>query len=95
MKTTRIANRKSGLVVDLVTTTEGTEKSPVHVTVLAVGPEGGNSTLHAEVARKVGSTARRVRAASESLAHGEALAALPEFLDSHKVVAKRLLGLAA
>lgn len=95
MKTTRVAQRSHGLVVDLVTTTEGTDKAPVHLTLLSVGPESGPSTLHAEVARQPGLTARRVRKASESLAHHAALDALPEFLADHPAVSAKILGRAA
>lgn len=95
MQTTRVATRPSGLVVDLVTTTTGTKDAPVHLTLLTVGPEGGPSSLHAEVARTPGLTARRVKAASEALAHHDALDALPDFLDEHPAVSARVLGRAA
>lgn len=95
MLTSRVAERSHGLVVDLTTTTEGTEKAPVHVSVLAVGPAGGPSHLHAEVARVPGLTARRVRGVSESLAHQAALDALPQFLADRPAVTSRILGKAA
>lgn len=92
MEATRVRERGHGRVVDLVTTTQGEPKAPVHVSVLTVGPEGGPSTSHAEILRRPGLTARRVREASEALAHQDALAALPDFLAEHPAVATKIYG---